>query len=197
MPFIEEVLDSANIKGSFFVTGRFLEDKKAEKIVKRMIENGHYFGPHSDQHLLYSPWENRDSLLVTKSMFVQDLEANTQRLADLGMKDISMFIPPYEWYNAKIVQWSKELGLDVYNFTPGIRTAADYTYPEMGARYMSSDKIIEQLLQYEEDKTLNGAIILIHIGTDPRRRDKFYKRLAYIINELQAKNYKFATLIKN
>lgn len=197
MPFIEKVLNKENIKGAFFVTGRFLEDKKTAEIVRRMIENGHYFGPHSDEHLLYSPWENRDSLLITKSTFVQDIEVNIERLVDLGMKDISMFIPPYEWYNAKIVEWSKELGLDVYNFTPGIRTAADYTYPEMGTRYMSSDKIMEQLYEYERMKTLKGAIILIHIGTDPRRTDKFYKRLEHIISELQSKNYKFATLIKN
>jgi endoglucanase len=39
-----------------------------------MIAEGHYVGPHSDGHLLYIPWENRDTLLVTKEQFNDDLK---------------------------------------------------------------------------------------------------------------------------
>lgn len=196
LPTIEKVLRKTDVKAAFFVTGIFLENNKSKDILRKMIKAGHYIGPHSDQHLLYAPWEKRDSLLVSKEEFVKDLETNASKLRDLGMQDISMFIPPYEWYNKEIVDWSNEIGFEVFNFTPGIRTPADYTYPQMGNRYLSSEKIINQLYDFEEKNSLNGAILLIHIGTDARRSDKLYKKLEQIIRDLQNKKYKFVSLNK-
>lgn len=176
------------------MTGRFLEDKKAAKLLKKLSMQGHYVGPHSDQHLLYAPWENRDSLLLSKEEFNKDLIANVDKLNKLGVKNINKFVAPYEWYNTEIAAWSKELGLDLYNFTPGLRTAADYTFPEMGKKYMSSDAILKQLLEYESDKGLNGHMIIIHLGSDPKRTDKFFNQLETIIDLLKNKNYKFVGL---
>ena len=191
---ISTVLDKKKVKGAFFVTGKFVEDKKSANILAKLERKGHLVGPHSDKHLLYSPWENRDSLLVTKEEFVNDLEANVERLEKLGIKRGKIFVAPYEWYNKKIVDWSAERGYDVYNFTYGLRTAADYTYPEMGVKYMSSEKILNQLYDYEKTNGLNGFIILIHLGTDSRRTDKLYWRLGEIIDELRSKKYNFVPL---
>jgi len=155
---------------------------------------GHAIGPHSDQHLLYAPWDNRDSLLVTKEEFVKDLMQNENKLRKLGVTNFNQFIPPYEWYNQLIVDWAKDMGYHVYNFTPGLRTAADYTFPEMNHKYLSSAKIVDQVLDYEAVQGLNGYIILIHIGTDPRRPDKFYHQLGDLIKELKSKKYKFVPL---
>ena len=194
LPHISQVLEKKDVKGSFFVTGKFVEDKKSANLLTKLTKKGHYVGPHSDQHLLYSPWENRDSLLLTKSEFVNDLEANVVRLEKIGIERGDIFIAPYEWYNKKIVDWSAEMGFEVYNFTPGLRTPADYTYPEMGVRYVSSEKILNQLYEYEKENGLNGYIILIHLGTDSRRTDKLYWRLEQIINELRSKKYNFVSL---
>lgn len=171
-----------------------MEDKKSSKLLKKLAKQGHYIGPHSDQHLLYASWENRDSLLVTKEEFDQDLETNLQKLKKLGIQKGKIFIPPYEWYNEKIVDWAIEKDLEVYNFTPGLRTPADYTTSDMGTRYMSSEKIINQLFDYEKANGLSGYIILVHIGTDSKRTDKLYTRLEEIIADLQSKNYIFVPL---
>ncbi len=40
-------------------------------------------------------------------------------------------------------------------------------------------------------KGMNGYILLIHPGTDPRRKDKFYLRLDSVINYLESRNYRF------
>lgn len=53
-----------DIKASFFFTGNFLRNSNYETLVKKVINSGHYVGPHSDQHLLYCDWEQRDSLKV-------------------------------------------------------------------------------------------------------------------------------------
>ncbi|VTP88071.1 polysaccharide deacetylase family protein [Sphingobacterium daejeonense] len=85
--------------------------------MKKLNAKGHYVGPHSDQHLLYAPWENRDSLLLSKSEFEADLMANIQKLKAIGVTEINKFVAPYEWYNKQIAEWSNDLGLELYNFT--------------------------------------------------------------------------------
>lgn len=191
---ISKVLGEKNVKGAFFVTGKFLEDEYSKRLLKKLYKKGHYVGPHSDQHLLYAPWDDRDSLLVTKEQFCEDLEDNIKKLEQIGIPNGEIFVPPYEWYNKEIVNWANQLGFKVYNFTPGLRTAADYTYPEMDNKYMSSDKILNQLYDYEKLNGINGHIILVHIGTDSRRTDKLYNRLGQLIEELQSKNYIFVPL---
>ena len=84
---------------------------------------------------------------------------------------------------------AKAVGLNSVNYTPGIRTAADYTYPEMGARYLSSTAILDNLWSYEARYGLNGFLILIHMGTDDRRKDKLYHHLDDIISILKGKGY--------
>ena len=152
-------------------------------------------GPHSNNHLLYCDWNNRDSLLVTHDVFAKDMQQNITSTKSLGIdtKPVSFYIPPYEWWNDTIVNWSRQLGLQVINFTPGINTNADYTYPEMGTAYKTSETLIQSLKQFEENNAdgLNGAIVLIHAGTDPRRKDKLYNRLNEIVEYLQAQGYHF------
>ncbi len=63
---IRAVLKKHNIKAGFFFTGNFYRKPELAHIVRALKEDGHYLGAHSDRHLLYAPWENRDSTLVTK-----------------------------------------------------------------------------------------------------------------------------------
>ena len=41
---------------------------------------------------------------------------------------------------------------------------------------------------------MNGFILLIHIGTDPGRTDKFYYLLPELISELKGKGYRFVRI---
>ncbi|MBI9064463.1 MAG: glycoside hydrolase family 9 protein [Marinilabiliaceae bacterium] len=194
---ILKVLKRKNITASFFLTGKFLRNKKFKKHTQRMINNGHYIGAHSDQHLLYNTWEKRDSLLITYDQFSEDLSNNYKELGKVGITadQAPYFLPPYEWYNKEIVEWSKQIGLKVINFTPGIGTNADYTVPGM-SNYVSSDMLMNRFFKYEQINTdgLNGAIVLIHLGTHSDRSDKFYYKLEAIIDQLTANGYSFKNL---
>src|SRR5688500_17039955 len=61
-----DVLKSRRLKGSFFLTGNFLRRAEFKPLVRRMVHEGHYVGPHSDKHLLYCDWEARERSLVTE-----------------------------------------------------------------------------------------------------------------------------------
>jgi len=137
---------------------------------------------------LYNDWKVRDRLLVTKDSLINDLRKNYRKMSVYKInQDRKPFIPPYEWWNEEVVRWCNDEGIQVVSFTPGIPTNADYTFPEMGDSYKSSENILKQL--FERD--LNGSIILIHVGTDPRRKDKLYDRLPETIGKLMGKGYKF------
>jgi len=59
--------------------------------------------------------------------------------------------------------------------------------------YRSSEAILSSIKNYEEKNTngLNGFILLLHIGTDPKRKDKFYDQLPGLIKWLKEKGYSF------
>ncbi|NWF49768.1 MAG: glycoside hydrolase family 9 protein [Ignavibacteriaceae bacterium] len=190
-PVIKRILNDQKIKASFFLTGDFI--RKYPDLVKDLKNDGHYIGPHSDKHLLYADWLNRDSLLLTKEQFLEDLKQNYLALESLGIRkdESKYFLPPFEWYNRKIAEWCKEYGIHLINFTPGTTSNADYTIPSMGKVYQSSDVIYQNILTYEEKKGLKGNIMLFHIGTHPERTDKFFLKLDDLISELKRKGYEF------
>ncbi|CAH0207859.1 Endoglucanase D [Pedobacter sp. Bi27] len=195
---ISKVLAQEKVKASFFLTGNFYRNPNFQSLIKKLKNDGHYLGPHSDKHLLYCDWNKRDSLLVTKTDFETDLSNNYQAMAGFGINKeaAGYFLPPYEWYNQTIANWTKAQGLQLINFTPGTRANADYTYPEMGKSYRSSDEIYRSITTFNETKAngLNGFILLLHIGTDARRTDKFYNRLAELITYLKKADYKLARI---
>jgi hypothetical protein len=59
---------------------------------------------------------------------------------------------------------------------------------------MSSEKIKTALQIFEKAKTLNGGLILIHVGTDHRRTDKFYHQLPVLIRYYKNLGYSFETV---
>lgn len=187
-PLINKILRKNNVKASFFFTGDFIRDPQFRPLVLQLKKDGHYIASHSDKHLLYNDWDKRDSLLVTKDSFTTDLNAVYKELAKLGIQKGQWLLPPYEWYNKQIVGWAKENGFTVINFTPGIGTNADYTWPQL-KNYKSSKMLMDRLKQYEGENGLGGCFILIHYGTDEKRVDKFYDHLDAIIKWVRLKGY--------
>ncbi|WP_276504810.1 glycoside hydrolase family 9 protein [Terrimonas pollutisoli] len=194
---IIQSLKKEKVRASFFFTGDFYRNNLFKKFVQQLKNEKHYLGAHSDRHLLYCDWNKRDSLLVSNEEFTKDLLDNYNEMDRAGIKKekAHFFLPPYEWYNDAIGGWTKTLGFQLINFTPGTKSNADYTTPEM-RNYRSSEEIYQSIINYELEKPagLKGFILLLHIGTDPTRTDKFYKRLPGLIKYLKAKGYQFQTV---
>ncbi|MDQ6480038.1 glycoside hydrolase family 9 protein [Dyadobacter sp. LHD-138] len=196
--YITKTLKEKNVKASFFLTGNFYRNKDFKPVIQTLRNNGNYLGSHSDKHLLYCDWRNRDSLLVTRKEFETDLDNAYKELKNfnIGKDKARFFLPPYEWYNDSIANWTKQMGLQLINFSPGTRSSADYTYPEMGDKYVDSETIYQSILNAEKQSKegLNGFILLMHIGTDPRRKDKFYVYLPKLIAEVKSRGYQFVRI---
>ena len=187
---ILQTLDQNSVKASFFLTGNCLREEKFKPVIREIIRKGHYVGGHSDNHLLYAPWDNRQQSLVTPDSLIADFRKNMAELEKYGidMEQVHYFLPPYEYYNKEHVRLIESLGQTVINFTSGLRTSADYTTPDM-PNYRSSQELIDQLFAFEKEHGLNGSIILIHPGTQESRTDKLYLRLDEIIKRLKNESY--------
>ncbi len=165
--------------GSFFFTGDFLTNANFAPLIRRVVSEGHYLGPHSDKHLLYCDWEARVNLtgartpsppsgekvgmrgqpfdalqpktLVTQKEFRRDLDANLKKIKDFGVArdEVNFFLPPFEWFNPDIVRWSANMGLTLVNFTPGTRSNSDYMGDD-DPHFISSDKIFQSIIQREQ-----------------------------------------------
>jgi endoglucanase len=188
------VLQRQQIPGSFFLTGRFYRKPRFAPLIGKLVAEGHYLGAHSDRHLLYCDWEQRDSLLVSRDEFTDDLEMNYRAMRAFGIvrADAPYFLPPYEWYNDTISAWTAAMDLQLVNYTPGTLSHADYTVPDEPG-YRSSETIYHSIMAYERARAhgLNGFILLSHVGTAPERTDKFYLRLEDLIVDLKALGYRF------
>ena len=189
---IIKALQQEKIAASFFMTGRFYNNKAFAKTIAALKQNGHYRGAHSKDHLLYNDWQKRDSLLVTRQQFDTDLAKNYAAMNAKGIKknDALFFLPPYEWYNDSIASWTQQQGLQLINHSPGTLSAADYTWPALKS-YRSSETILQSIKTFEATSTsaLNGFILLLHLGTDPARKDKFYPYLPELLKWLKEKGY--------
>ncbi|MDP1974114.1 MAG: glycoside hydrolase family 9 protein, partial [Sediminibacterium sp.] len=76
LPIIQEILAKEKVKAGFFFTGRFYANKKFTKTIKTLEKEQHYLGAHSNDHLLYNDWTNRNKLLVSYDSFSTDLNKN-------------------------------------------------------------------------------------------------------------------------
>ena len=191
---ILDTLARHRIRSSFFFTGDYLRKPAHADFLKRILAEGHYLGPHSDAHPLYVPWEDRSKTLVSEAFFKQDLQKNIDDLRKLGaLKDVTQpvyFIPPYEWYNRDQSRWAREMGVLLFNFTPGSGSNRDWA-PEGHKSFVPSTKIIADVLAYEEKDPhgLNGFLLLLHVGS--QRQDKTFLLLDDLLTELKARGYEF------
>ncbi|MDE7153346.1 MAG: polysaccharide deacetylase family protein [Muribaculaceae bacterium] len=187
-----DVMSERGVKGSFFFTGNFMRDSlRNGAIIRRAIADGHYVGPHGDRHILLAEWNKERTTLASPDSALTDMEHAYELLARYGIcrDSATILIPSFEWYNSGHVNAFRNAGLFTINMTPGIETYRDYTTPDLDY-YTPSEFMWNQLLSREQSHGLDGAIILIHLGTDSTRTDKFYNYLPAILDTLTARGYR-------
>lgn len=195
-PVALKALDERGIKGNFFFTGNFLGRPENSAVINRIVTGGHYVGGHSDGHLLLADWDDARTPLVTVDSMLDDVRRNIAALERFGVTPDSCrwFLPPFEWIApGQVAPLRDSLGLEVINPTPGIQIFRDYTTPDM-KDYHSSDSILRQLYDFERRKGLNGAFLIVHLGTQDVRTDKLYNHLPGMLDSLASLGYKFSRL---
>lgn len=196
-PSALDAMHSRGVKANFFFTGNFLERPENQTIVRRVVNEGHYVGGHSNHHILLADWGQGRPPLVTTDSMLDDARQNIlalEKYAGVCADSCRWFLPPFEWIGpGQVKPLQDSLGFKVINPTPEIETYRDYTTPDM-REYASSDSLIRQLFDHERRNSLNGNFMIIHLGTQDVRTDKLYSHLPMILDSLSALGYTFERL---
>lgn len=189
--FALDVLHDKGTPASFFFTGNFLRDSLHNKrVIKKAIANGHYVGAHGNRHILLADWDEKRTTLARADSALRDMQDCMAELSKYGIDTTCtrFVVPSFEWYNAEHTNAFSHNDYITVTMSPGLLTYLDFTVPDMTA-YCTSDSIWENFIENLQNDNLIGKIILIHLGTQPERTDKFYLRLPAMIDSLHSRGY--------
>ena len=165
-----KILDELDIKATFFVTGRELEENMAE--AKKIISHGHQLANHSYSH--------PQMVLKSYSFIKNEIETTDQLIREAGYEGEIYFRPPY----------CKKFVMLPYYLSKQNKTTITWniepeSYSEVGA---SSENIVKHV----NDNITPGSIVLLHVMYDSR--EESVKAIKGIANSLREKGYEFKTV---
>lgn len=172
---ILDILEKENIKGTFFLTGKFI-DKYPEK-VRQIIASGGDLGNHSYSHPYFTQ--------ITNEEMAKEIEKTEDLLSEFNAEFKPFFRFPYGGRNIQ----SREV-INNKNYI-SIR----WTIDSLGWKGTSGGITKEFIENKVISKTVPGCIIMMHLGSNPD--DKTHldsEALPEIISELKKQGYEFVTL---
>jgi peptidoglycan/xylan/chitin deacetylase (PgdA/CDA1 family) len=205
---VADILDtllSRNVKATMFLTGEFM--LRQRDAVRLIVSRGHEIGSHtfSHPHLTSFGQDHTQTTLpsVTEAFLAREL-AKTDSVfsAVYGARLSPLWRSPYGEHNRTICAWAQRAGflhigwgqgrtwrknLDSNDWTPNEETAGFHTPQEV------FDKIVA--LAGEPPYGINGGIILMHLGTVRREREKqVHLIVGRLIDTLSAMGYRMVTV---
>lgn len=164
---ILDILEKHNVKVTFFATGGWVEAYPDD--VKKIIEAGHAFGNHSENHKFMTR--------LTDEQKKQELMEVHDKVKALTGYEMCLFRPPYGDYNDAVVKVADSLGYYTIQWSVDSLDWKDY----------GVDSIVRTVTQH---KSLDsGAIILMHNGAKYTA-----DALDSIITNLEEQGYSFVTV---
>ncbi|MDW7674259.1 MAG: polysaccharide deacetylase family protein [Bacillota bacterium] len=164
------ILEQLEVKGTFFVTGRELEQRMEEG--KKIVAAGHELGNHTYTH--------KRMVFKSPSFIREELEFTDRLIREAGFQGDIHFRPPngkklvelpyiLKQSNKRTIMWDLEPD----------------SYPEIAS---SSDAIINHVVE----NVRPGSIILLHIMYDSRSES--LASIEGIVTKLRAEGYSFKTV---
>lgn len=166
---ILDTLKKENIKATFFLTGHYV--KSAGDLVKRMVDEGHIIGNHSDTH--------PNMARLSEEQILKEWQSFDKLLKDLtGIKRTHYARPPEGTYNEKLLAAGKKYGyrhifwsVAFKDWEKDVRRGSGYPFQEL------------------KNQMHPGAIILMHTVAQDNA-----EALPLFIEYAKEKGYKFGNL---
>jgi polysaccharide deacetylase family sporulation protein PdaB len=156
-----KILNKYDVKTTFFLVG-FWVDKYPE-MVKRIDEEGHEIGNHSSKHPHMSQ--------LSKEQIVTELTKTSDKIEAITSKKVVLFRPPFGDYNNRLIETSRELGIQVIQWDVDSLDYKDY----------GTDSIVKKVLS----KVKSGSIVLFHNNATYTK-----DALPIVLENLQKEGYK-------
>ncbi|MGE5633486.1 MAG: polysaccharide deacetylase family sporulation protein PdaB [Caulobacteraceae bacterium] len=154
------ILKKYNVKTTFFLVGFWVDNYP--DMVRRIDEEGHEIGNHSSKHPKMSQ--------LSKEQIIDELTKTSNKIEAITNKKVKVFRPPFGDYNNRLIETSRELGLQVIQWDVDSLDYKDY----------GTDAIVKRVLS----RVKNGSIVLFHNNATYTA-----KALPVIIEKLQEEGY--------
>ncbi len=188
-PNILKVLDQYNIKGTFFIVGKTLENnEEAKKLLKEIAKDGHAIGNHTYSHNYKYLYPNGT---INVDNIINDLNKNDSLMKSILGKDFSsrvIRLPGGYWsWNGRTNLKNKlvELGLESidWNALNGDAEGKKKNEDELFARFKET---VDNL-----GENADSITILMH---DTYGKENTVKTLPRIIEYLKERGFEFRTI---
>ncbi len=168
---ILDILKDNQVPAAFFVTGPYISSNP--NLVKRMVDEGHIVGNHSQTHPSMPAKANDPEAFKRE---ITEVENSFQELIGTSMP--KFFRPPRGEYSEKSLALTKELGYQTIFWSFAYQ---DWLVDQQPDPEQAYERIIEG--------THNGEIMLLHAvsSTNTQILDR-------IINDIKIEGYRFAPL---
>ncbi len=192
---ILQILKEKKLRCTIFVTGAFV--KRYPDLVRQIKLEGHEIANHTLSHPHLTQFAQNFSQKTSSRVDQKYVTRQLQAVDSLFYRVTQSHLAPY-WrapfgeYNKEILRWAAMAGFKHIRWSSGC-DALDWTDDSTSTLYRSANQILEHFLRLEERKGLNGAIILMHLGTN-RKTDFPYLILPALIDSLRQRSYQFVTV---
>jgi len=200
---ILDILRDKGVRATFFLTGEFI--RRFPETVRRIAAEGHVVGNHTWSHphlTTFAENHRQDTRPEVTREFVQNQLRQAARLfrETTGRDMAPYWRAPYGEENRQIRLWAAEIGYRHVGWTVGkdwhhSMDTLDWVADTTSVAYLSAEEIVHRILSFGENDGhgANGAIILMHLGTN-RVRDFPHRRLPEIIDGLRQQGYRLVTI---
>lgn len=170
VPEILSILRNVDVKATFFVTGKELEENMAAG--QLLAAAGHELGNHTYSHTRM--------VLKSQAYVKEEIEKTDALIRQAGYRGEILFRPPHA---------KKLLGLPLYLSRNNRKTITwDHEPDSIAAIANDSEKIVQHVLSNARP----GSIILLHPMYRSRRET--VNAIAGIVTGLRARGYRFVTV---
>lgn len=140
---ILDALKKHNVHATFFVVGHYLES--APELVKRMVDEGHFVGNHTYNHLDMSSISSKES-------FEKEMKDVENKFKEITGEELARFYrPPQGKYNTKNLEMAKDMGYRTFFWS--------LAYVDW---YQDKQPTKEEAFKKLTGRIHPGAIVLLH-----------------------------------
>lgn len=195
---ILQILAEKKVITTVFITGQFIEN--FPELVREILEAGHEVGNHTYDHPHLTTYEENRRHDTRPGVTREYLQRQLLRTDSLFHALTGQHMLPY-WraafgeYNREILDWAAEAGFMHIGWTNGFDTF-DWVHDEESNLFKDPQEVRQTILKKDDGSNgLNGAIVLMHLGTE-RKNGQMYTMLGELIDDLRAREFEPVTVTK-
>ncbi len=166
---ILDVLKEKQVPATFFLTGHYVDSEP--DLTKRMVEDGHIIGNHSDRHLDYTKSSDEE--------VKEDLKKLDEKVKQITSQNhVQFFRPAKGIFSERTLDLTNQLGYTNVFWTVAL---VDWNAGEKKGWEQAYRSVIDQIHP--------GAIVLLHAVSEDNA-----EALSHMIDDLRKRGYEFASL---